>query len=141
MGPYVLALMFLIGGIVFVLLGYSNLVRTGRKRATWLAREGTVVDMAEETDDKGKPLYAPIYRYTTDRREYTAKSNIAARPARYRMGDSIPVLVNPAKPNDSEVLDSSLSLFTYGMLAMGALVFAVGILVAWLALTGQMKFD
>lgn len=143
MGPYVLALMFLLGGAVVARLGYANLVRTNRKRATWLACQGIVTELVEEfdADNRGKPLFAPVYRYTAGGREYTAKSGIAARPARYRVGDPIPVFVNPQKPNDSDVLDGSITLFTYGAIAIGVLVFAVGVLVFWLAASGQMKFD
>jgi len=39
------------------------------------------------------------------------------------------------------VTDSSTHLFSYGMLAMGVLVLAVGVFLACLAFTGQMNFS
>jgi hypothetical protein len=141
MGPYVLALMFLVGGAVFSLLGYSNLVSTRKKRATWISAEGSVVDFAEELGDKGRTLYAPVYQYTINGKQYSATSKIASAPPRYKVGDRITIVVNPTRPNDSDVMDSSISIFTYGMLAVGVLLLAVGIFIAWLASTGEMKFN
>lgn len=138
---YVLAAMFVIGGALFALLGYSNLVSTRKKRATWLAVEGTVIDFAEVRGDKGRTLYAPVYRYTLDGNHYTATSRISSSPPDHNVGDSIRVLVNPARKNDSDVLNGSVSVFTYGMVAMGVLAVAVGVFVAWLAFTGQMTFE
>ena len=141
MGSYVLALMFLVGGVVFAFLGYSNLVSTKKKRETWIAAEGSVVDLAEELGDKGRTLYAPVYQYTFDGRQYSATSKISSAPPRYKVGDRITIMVNPARPNDSEVMDSQISIFTYGMFAAGVLLLVVGIFIAWLALTGQMKLE
>jgi hypothetical protein len=140
MGVYVLALMFLLGGLLFTLLGYSNLVSTRKERATWLAVAGTVIDFREESGDRGRTLYAPVYRYLVDGTPYTATSKIAASPPGYSIGDPIQVFVNPSKPGQSDVV-AGTGVFSYGMLAMGLLALAVGVLVAWLGFTGQMRFE
>jgi len=51
MGVYILAVLFLAGGAVFGLLGYSNLVATKKKRASWRAVEGRVVALAEHEEE------------------------------------------------------------------------------------------
>jgi hypothetical protein len=120
-------------------------VSTRKKRETWLAVEGTVVDFIERETDPGsgrsRTLYAPVCKYTLDGQQYHCTSKIAAFPPRYKVGDPIPLVVNPAKPSDADVLDASISLFTYGAIALGVLVLAVGVLIARLVLTGQMKFE
>lgn len=139
MGPYILALMFVGGGALFTLLGYSNLKDARMKRATWLAVQGTVTDLVARPGSKGSTLWAPVYRYTAYGKEYTATSGTASSPAGYKVGDPINLVVNPAKPDDSDVMDRSTTMFSWGFLAMGVLVLAVGILVSWLVVTGQMK--
>jgi hypothetical protein len=141
MGPYVLALVFLVVGAVFSLFGYSNLVSKRKKRATWLTVEGSVVNFAEELGDHGRTLSAPIYQYTIDGEQYTATSKIRSFPPRYKIGDRITIVVNPTRPNDSDIMDSGFSIFTHGLLAVGMLLLALGILIAWLALTGRMTFE
>ena len=146
MGVYILAVLFLAGGAIFGLLGYSNLVATKKRRASWRAVEGRVVALAEQEEEPGgtgrrKTLYAPVYRYAIDGVEYSDTSKISSSPARYQVGDPIRLLVNPANPSASDVANGDIPLFTYGMMAMGLLVFAVGVLIAWLALTGAMTFE
>jgi hypothetical protein len=140
MGVYILAFMFVIGGVLFGGLGYANVVSAKKKRATWLAVAGTVIDFREQVGDKGRTLYAPVYRYVIDGTPYTATSKVAASPAGYNIGDPIDVLVDPSRPGQSDILAGS-GVFGYGMLAMGLLCLAVGLLVAWLGITGQMKME
>jgi hypothetical protein len=139
MGPYVLVLMFVGIGGLFTLLGHSNLKSIRKNRATWLSIQGAVVDLVERTGSKGKTLYAPVYRYTVSGAEYTATSNTASTPPGYKVGDPIKLVVNPEKPGDSEVIDSSTWIFSCGLLTMGVLVLAIGILLAWLVATGKLK--
>lgn len=139
MGPYLLALVFLVLGAVFALFGYSNLVSTMKKRATWLTAEGSVVNFAEQLGDHGRTLSAPIYQYTIDGKQYTDTSKIWSFPPRYKIGDRITIVVNPTRPNESHIMYSGI--FTHGMLAVGVLLLVLGILIAWLALTGRMTFE
>lgn len=145
MGAYILALMFLAGGAVFTSLGYSALVSTRKKRATWVAVEGTVVDFAERRGGevgkgRSQTLYAPVYKYTFDGQLYSATSRVASSVPSHQVGDAVTLLVNPVKPADSEVSGGGAAL-TYGIMAAGLLCLAVAALVAWLTYTGQMTFE
>lgn len=139
MGPYVLALMFVSFGVLFTFLGYSNVKSVRRKRATWLAFPGTVVDLVESEGDKGKTLYAPVYRYKVNGTEYTATSDTASCPPDYKVGDTVNLVVNPGKLGESEIIDKTTTIFSWGVLWAGVVTFAVGILVAWIMITGHMK--
>jgi hypothetical protein len=139
MGPYVLVLMFVGFGCLFTFLGYSNVKSVRMKRATWLALTGSVVDFVESEGDKGKTLYAAVYRYTVNGTEYTARSATASSPPGYKVGDTINLVVNPAQLWDSEVIDSNTTVFSWGVLGMGLLALAAGVVVAWFVITGQMK--
>lgn len=137
---YVFAALFVAGGILFAVAGYSNLVAARKRRAEWVAAEGTVIDFSEQAGDKGKTLYAPVYRYTHDGVEHTAVSKVASRPPGYLVGDPITILVNPAQPSESDV-GSGAEVFTYPMMGLGLLVLVLGLFLAWLAFTGQMTFE
>ncbi len=134
---YVLAAMFAAGGTLFVVLGYANFVAERRKRAEWAAVEGTVIDFSEQAGDKGKTLYAPIYRYTHDGLEYTATSKVASRPPDFRVGDPIAILVNPAQTNESDVAGGT-GILSAVMIGMGLLAIALGLLFGWAAYTGRL---
>jgi len=140
---WVLAGMFIVGGALFAILGYKGLAHQKKKRAEWVAVQGTVIDLSEQEDTTGKTattLYAPIYRYTHDGNEHTATSKIAARPPAFNVGDPIALLVNPARPGESDVAGGT-GVFTYGLIVIGLLTAAVGLLVAWLVYTGQMIME
>ncbi len=83
-------------------------------------------------------MYAPVYRFFADG-EHTATSGTAASPPRYKVGDPINLLVNPANAGESVVEDSTMGLFSYGVLAVGVVCLALGALVLWLALSGAIK--
>ena len=105
---------------------------------TWLY-VAVVVDLAEVPGDKGRTLYAPVYRYWAGNAERTATATVASRPARYKVGDDIQVLVDPLNAADSELLDGTTALFTWVLMAVGLFVLAIGFLVLWLVVTGQMQ--
>lgn len=136
---WLLSAMFIVGGALFAFIGYRNLISTRKKRAEWVAFEGTVIDFSEKEDDDGETLYAPIYRYTVDGKEYTATSKLASRPPAFNVGDPITILVNPVRYDESDVAGGS-GVFTFGFIVIGLLVAALGLLVAWLVYTGQMTF-
>jgi Protein of unknown function (DUF3592) len=138
MGPYVLVLMFVGVGALFTYLGWNQMVSTRQKLATWLRMQGTVVGFEERPGSKGRTLYAPKYRYTADGREHTATSEVASSPADYQAGDTVNLVVNPLKTEESEVVDGNTMIFSYGMLAAGVVALAVGLLVLWAVASGQM---
>jgi hypothetical protein len=139
MGTYVLALMFVGFGCLFTYLGYFNVKSARMKRATWLPLTGSVVDFVESPGEEGKTFYAPVYRYTVDGTECTATSATASSPPGYKVGDTVKIVVNPAKPGDSEINDRNTTMFSWGVLGMGVLALVAGLVVAWFAITGPMK--
>jgi hypothetical protein len=136
MGLYVLVAMFVGVGILFTWLGWSNVVSTRREIATWLHVDGTVTGLEEQPDSKGYTLYAPVYRYHADG-EHTATSKTASRPASYKVGDTVRLVVNPSNASESEVIDATTGIFSYGLMAAGVVALAVGLLVLWLVVSGQ----
>ncbi len=139
MGPWVFAGLFLLVGGLFAALGYSNLKSTRLKRATWAAVPAKVVDLAEVPGDKGRTLYAPVYRYWAGNAERTTTATVASLPPRYEVGDDIEILVDPMNAADSELLDRTTAIFTWGLMAVGVFVLAIGGLVLWLFATGEMQ--
>lgn len=141
MASYALPIVFLLAGAILTALGCANLKSTRRKQASWLALRGSVVGLQTHVGDQGRTMYAPTYEYSADGRDYRATAKISASLARYRVGDSIPVLVNPTNHSDSDVMDSSVSMFTYGFLFLGLFMLAIGGLLLWLALSGQLTME
>ena len=140
-GIWILTGMFIFVGGLFAWLGYGNLMTARKRRATWMAVRGTVTGLAEVQGSKGSTLYAPVYKYFFDGAEHTITSDTASSPPAYKEGDAIQLLVNPANGNESQVMDRTVSIFSYGLMAAGLLCLAVGLLIAWLAATGQFKME
>ena len=138
---YMLAFMFTAGGAIFAWLGYASLAAARKRRVAWVSLQGTVVDFAERSTDKGATLYAPVYQYAMDGRHFSGTSTIASSPPSYTVGDPIALVVNPALPGQSEVSGADIRGFTYGLLLLGAAVAGLGLLLAWLELTGRLTVD
>ena len=141
MGIYVFALFFLAGGVVFGLIGRSCARMARRQQETWRPADGVVIDLAERSDSDGDPLFAPVYRYKYGLREYTATSAIASRPARYKVGDRIPLLLDPENPQEAAVADGASMLFAYAGYGAALLCTAVALLATWLGYTGRITFE
>jgi hypothetical protein len=136
---YVLAIMFFVAGVVIAGVGYHDVVKARSKRATWVAVDGTIVDFVEreqEASGKGqsRTLHAPVYRYVVDGEQYTATSKAAFHIGDYQVGETVPVLFNPLKPNDS---DLALPSGGCAQIVFGVLVFGLGVLLVYAVLTGR----
>jgi len=149
MGPWILAGLCILFGAIFTVAGYLILASAKRKRATWIAVQGSVVSLAErqdhnrendEEDRDGGRLYAPVYRYVLNGKEHSATSEVWSGRPRHQVGDSIPLLVNPENAYDSVVNDPSVFTMAYVMMAVGIPILASGLLLAGLAATGAITF-
>lgn len=139
MGPVIMVLLFVgIGGLL-VWLGWSEVVANRQKKATWLRVQGEITGFEQRRGSKGLVLHAPVYRYWAGGQEHVATSQIASSNPGCGVGDTIELLVNPAKPGESTPLGAHMALFSWGMLLMGGFCAALGLLVGWLAFTGALK--
>jgi len=136
MGVYVLVLMFVGAGVLFGLLGWSQIVTDRKRSASWLRVQGTVVRLEERPGSRGSTLYAPVYRFFADG-EHTATSATASAPPDYSVGDTVSLLVNPVNAGESEVVDRNTAIFSYGVAAVGVVCLAIGLLVFWLVISGR----
>jgi len=141
MGAWILTGMFLFVGGLFTWLGYGNLLSARKRRATWMAVQGNVTGLAEVPGSKGATLYDPVYKYFFDGSEHIVTSDTASSPPAYREGDPIQLLVNPVNGDESTVMDRTVSIFSYGIMAAGLLCLAVGLILVWLVATGRMTFE
>ncbi len=80
-------------------------------------------------------MYSPVYRYTMNGVERTARSDTGSSVAEYEVGDTIKLLVNPEQPTETDVIDGSAAMFSYGLLAAGLAAIAGGLLIGWLLVT------
>jgi hypothetical protein len=126
----------LFGGVggLFTWLGFSAMRSNRARRATWIQVEGSVVGLETRQGSKGTTLYAPVYRYCISGQEYTQVSDTASSPAAYKVGDPIHLLVDPDQRTTSMVLDNSTWMFSWGLLAVGLVTLAVGLLAGVLML-------
>ena len=132
---YVLVVMLVGAGALFSILGAREVVSSRRKRNTWLRVEGTVVGLATHAGNQGRTMYAPVYRYFADG-ERTATSTVSSSPSQYEVGDVLNLLVNPVNADESDVVDKTTWVFSYGLAGLGLVCLAFGLLVLRLAVSG-----
>lgn len=127
-----------IGGL-FTWFGFSKLLTIRDRRRNWVALEGSVTGLEERPGNEGDTLYAPVFSYTVNGREVTKVSDVASTPPAYRVGDRIRLLVDPRGRKDPMVADKSLWIFSCGLLAMGLVCLAAGLLFSGLMLWDRLK--
>lgn len=65
---------------------------------------GTVIAMEENEDSEGSCCtYSPIVEFQANGQSYTFESNNASDPPAYKVGQSVPVLYDPADPANAQI--------------------------------------
>lgn len=71
---------------------------------TGIATEGTVVEMEESSSaDSGCCVYSPIIEFSVNGQTYRFEGDVASDPPEYRVGETVPVIYNPADPNTAQI--------------------------------------
>ncbi len=133
---YFLVLLCFGAGALFTILGCRQIVLNRRRSATWLRVQGTVVELATHAGTQGRTMYAPVYRYYADG-ERTATSSVSSSPSQYQVGDTLNLLVNPVNAAESDVIDGTAKMFSWGLAGLGLVCIVFGVLVLWLELSGN----
>lgn len=118
-------------GLVFLGVGWLISSHETERQRTALHASGEVIENAEFLDpemDRNRPeavMYAPRLRFTTaSGQSFEFLSTTRTRPARYAVGERVPVLYDPARPSEASIESSD---------ATGAVFTGVGIFVLVIA--------
>lgn len=129
----VVGLLFMFTGLISmaVALGFfihsQNFVRNATQTT------GTVIEMVERSSSEGNSTYAPVFTFTNSAgAAFTIHSRSASYPPKYRVGQSIPILYDPADPETAKTKDI-FSLWGISLVcgAIGVIHFPLGLLL-WL---------
>lgn len=140
--------LFLIGG--FGALHVAKLLKKQfiDKFAVWVKTQAIVTGISVQTFGSRMPSsmsYFPRYRYDYFGREYSGTSSSGVKEGMYRVGARIEVLVNPAKPEESDIphyfqlgpmVLSPFDIAIFVLRAASVAFFAMGIISAALFLFG-----
>ncbi|WP_224240469.1 DUF3592 domain-containing protein [Hyalangium gracile] len=114
-------------GLVFLMVGVGSLigglVAMGRTKSFLAqAREARaeVVAVQQRTGSNRQKSYYPVFRYRTEQgATKDVVSSVGSNPPRYKEGDSLAILYDPAKP-DSVRIHSFFNVWA-GALILGAI--------------------
>ena len=114
------------GAIVFIGLGALLLGNAIKARLHGYRTSGTIIGVVTNGSS-----YLPVYRYTLpDGQTHLAKSNIGSSSTSGKeTGRTVPLLVSANDPNDAQPANN------YVFDAIGVVLFAVGITLAYIAIT------
>lgn len=128
-------------GVSFCWIGLRHLLTARARGRTWLTVEGSVTGLRKSRsvsrNGRAITVYAPFYRYVIEGTKHVGVSDIASSRPRYRVGDPIRLLVDPANPGESTVVDFGTWLFSWGIILAGLLPMAMGALIAVDTLFGK----
>lgn len=130
----ILPLIFMFAGACTVCVGiyiYSNtLAFLGRSKAA----TGTVVEIVVSTTDrpgkKARTTQRPLIEFRTENGEPTRfKSELGTKNSSYSVGDTVPVLYDPADPTEARI-DSFLTKYGLETLlsGLGTIFLAIGLI-------------
>ncbi len=108
------------------------------KEASWVKAPGRVLRLVAETSTGSSTVYHPLFEYATaDGRTFRVRSNHGSNPPGYEVGESVPVLYSPEKPDEAVIHSFGSLYFAPLVLAiMGAAQFLLG---AFLSYAGRRR--
>lgn len=124
----------LLGGIAALIGCAAVFVRQRRKWESWKTAQGAVVRVESKATTPGNPHYYPVVEFRTAGGEVVQhESETGFYPARHQVGQRVPMLYDPARPQDA-LMDSGEKWFGVAALAgFGIIGLVVGLMFVLLA--------
>ena len=122
-----LGLFFIMFSLVFLLVGgVSTMTVLDLRRNCTYDVTGIVVDnMIKRSTDRSNSMtgytYAPLFEFEYDGHTYQAGSNVSTDPPRYKIGQPVPLKINPDDPYQIRETGSSADII------LCAMAFLIGI--------------
>lgn len=89
-----------------------------------LTTTGTVIRIIETYDSEHGTMYHPEIRFKTHKGgSITFESSVSSSHSSYRVGDEVPVIYHPDRPQDAHINTLFQRFFAFGMALIFALVF------------------
>ena len=122
------------GGWILVGIGIAILAggafwvkRTNDFVGSAASAKGTVVEMVEHRDDRGKSLYSPRVRFQTqDGKDREFTSTVGSNPPSFRTGEEVEILYDAASPAGA-VIKAFSTLWLFPIAVCGAGLFLAGV--------------
>lgn len=93
--------------LVGVGLGVGGLIagtRTQKFVASAVKGQAQVSRLSSRRSGKGRPVYFPVLRFKTEAgTEHEVVSSVGSSPPSYTAGDTVPILYNPARPEEVRI--------------------------------------
>lgn len=125
------ALAFVVVGGLFVVVGVGMGRGQSRFKANAARAAGTVTDLRSRSTgdhDTGGVIWVPVVKFTTaDGRTVEAETSGGSNVKRYKPGQPIEVLYDPANPADARVPDWGTNIIQGVFIAMGGVFVVIGL--------------
>lgn len=99
-------LLVIVIGVAFILIGVYLLKseNTTREKCT-VKVEGRVIELKEEKDSDGNPIYYPIIEYEADGMKRRATGKTGQNPPKYGLGQEFEIYYNPNRVTEIRIED------------------------------------
>ncbi|KAB7788490.1 DUF3592 domain-containing protein [Bifidobacterium cebidarum] len=102
-GVFICGFFSLVGAILLVPTLLSLISEVQLRRDCTEPTDGIVTQLilnpADESDDDSSDTWTPVFRYIVNGQSYEKRSSISTSPPRYKVGQAITILYDPADPN------------------------------------------
>lgn len=89
-----------------------------------------VFNPADESDEDSSDTWTPVFRYSVNGQAYEQKASVASSPPRYKVGQAVTVLYDPADPSRYIVKGDNAAFVLWSLLVMMCLGFTAVLPVA-----------
>jgi hypothetical protein len=119
---------FAVIGLILLAVALGLWSVGSRFRSGALSTQGTVVRMVNHRDSEGGSGHLPIVQYRVDTQSYEVAGTVSSTPPAYHVGDLVPILYRPEKPEDGRI-DSMLEQGFLPLLfgGLGGVFFLIGV--------------
>lgn len=134
-GIQAIRIVLIVFGIIFMLpgcIGGGIGAWWGISNLTW--KSGKAVTTGTVTDLTGSDFFYATFTFTAaDGQTVSVKETTGTRPARHAIGDTAPVLYDPANPSDAAIDEAWMFFGPLMLLGMSTLNLIIGLLLAVVA--------